>query len=94
MNNPTTSVLGTISAMLAATIVTWLASKNIIPTAEVSEATAVIGSALVGFIGLVIVYIKAKMATQTSQIAAVNAIDGVKVVAQTAPAPVVTAVPK
>lgn len=93
MNGPTTSVIGTIAAMLAASIVGWLASRNIIPAADVTQDTALIGTVLVGAIGAAIVYFKAQMATKNAQIAAVNAIDGLKVVTEATPAATVTAAP-
>lgn len=94
MNAPTTSAIGTIAAMLTGMIVTWLLSHNVIPAAQVDAATAVIGSIVVGAIGAVIVVFKAQMQTKNAQIAAVNAIDGIKVVADSTPAATVTAAPK
>lgn len=91
-NNATTSIVGSVGLTLAALIAGWLSAHNIIPAADVTTDTAVIGTIIVGVIGAGIVWFKGAMATKAAQIQAVNTADnGVKVVAATVLAPVVTA---
>lgn len=93
MNGPATNIVGSLGVMLTGAIVGWLVSHNVIPAAQIDQATAVIGAIVVAGIGGALVWFKANMATVTSHIAAVNAAPGVKVVAQTSPAPQVSAAP-
>lgn len=94
MNGPMTSIIGSIALAAATFIAGWLASHNIIPTADVTKDTALICTAIVGALGAGFVWFKAHMATASSHIAAVNAIPGIKVVAENATAQTVTAPPK
>lgn len=90
MNTTTTSIVGSLALALAGMIVGWLASHNIIPSADVSTDTAAICAIIVGAIGAGIVWFKRNMATPAAHIVAVNtANNGVKVVAATSPSPTV-----
>lgn len=93
MNGPATSIVGSIGVMLAGVIVGWLSNNHIIPAADVDQATAVIGTILVGLIGTALVIFKGKMATVQSHMAAVNATGTVKAVDATAAAPMLAAPP-
>src|ERR1700679_630106 len=93
MNGPATSVIGSLGVMLSGIIVGWLVSHNIIPAADVTQDTALIGSILVGVLGAALVWFKANSATLTSHIAAVNAAPGVKVVSESSPAAQVSVPP-
>jgi hypothetical protein len=93
MNTATTSIVGSLALALAGMIVGWLASHNIIPAADITQDTALIGTALVGFLGAALVWFKANSATLTAHIAAVNATGTVKTVPVDAPAPMVSVAP-
>lgn len=76
-NSALTSVIGALTVMLA----TWLASKNIIPTADVSTDAAEIGSFILFAGGIALGWYKTRQVTQTAMIKSVNATsNGVAVV--------------
>jgi hypothetical protein len=85
------SILTTTAAVIAGSIAAWAAHNGLIPSADQS----VVANDLVTFVfagaAILITRYKAQAHTPTAQIAAVNTADnGVKVVAITATAPVVT----
>ena len=91
MNGPTTSIIGSIGLALAGVVVGWLASHNIIPAADVTADTALIGTGIVGAIGAGIVWFKAHTSTTTAKIQSINTEDnGVKVVSAASPSPPVS----
>jgi hypothetical protein len=90
------STLTTLAAVVAPVIATWLISAGIVPASGADALTTTLVNVIVGVAGaaisLFLVWYKQRQHTPTAQIAAVNnAPNGVKVVDQSSPSPVVTA---
>lgn len=68
-NSALTSLIGALTVMLA----TWLASKNIIPTADISTDAAEIGTFILLAGGVALGWYKTRQVTQTAMIKSVNA---------------------
>lgn len=87
MNPQTTSIVGSIALALAAAVAGWLAAHNIIPSADVTADTALIGTGIAAVIGAGLVWLKSQAHTPAALTAAVNsdAVPGVKVVTATTP---------
>lgn len=73
MNRPSVSVLGTGAAFVAGSVASWLAAKNLLPTADVSMATTVFGDLGLALAGVAVAYLKATMVTKAATLAAANA---------------------
>ena len=85
VNGPGVSLVGSLIIAAAGMAVGWLASHNIIPSADVTQDTALVATAISGAIGAAVIWYKARQSTQTKMIQSVNAADnGVKVVPATA----------
>jgi len=92
MDPKTLSLLTTIVGYAATAVATYAANKGVIPggdqTALANQITLLVSGGVAAAIG----FYKLQQHTPTAQIAAVNAADnGVKVVAESAPAPQVNA---
>jgi hypothetical protein len=125
MNGPLISAIGTLAALVAGALISWMAKNNLVPASQVDAVTAALVVVITAAFGALLVIVKAWMARlqahiaavnnsgvvktvdanaaapmlaapptpDQAKIAAVNAIDGVKVVPQSAPTAQVNAVP-
>ena len=93
MDPQTKSLLTSIVLSLASAAAMWAANKGLIPSADVP--TIANDLMFLAFAGVAVAtgWYKRSQHTQTAQIASVNAIDGVKVVADTSKSVQVSAVP-
>ena len=92
MNPQMVSILTSVGMMLASSVVAWAVSRGFVAAADQSTLTNDLVGLVGGAIAIALTWFKANVVSPKSMIATINDADnGVKVVAETAPAEQVSA---
>lgn len=92
--NPLMSALGTIAAVLAGAIISWMVKNNLVPTSvPIDTLTAALVTLIAAILASLLIVVKAYMSRLQAHMGAVNASGVVKSVAADAPAAMLAAPP-